>query len=115
MGHRPFTTISFSLFGIQGFLAGCAGAIGKQIVDNASPNMDYTSLSYQGVKLFEYGLVSSAMGFGFGILIGLICYFTHINTRKGYFNDEFNWIIMTKMDKDIQRTHKPPENIGDLR
>lgn len=52
MKHRPFTTISFSLFGLQGFLASCTGAIGKQIVDNASPNISYTSTNYEAVKLF---------------------------------------------------------------
>lgn len=97
--HRIFTTISFSLFGLQGFLASCVGALGKKIVDNASPNMSYISLNYDSVKLFEYGLVSSAIGFGFGIFLGIIFYLTHINSKDGYFNDEFNWIVMTQLDK----------------
>ena len=68
-------------------MASCAGAIAKKIVDNASPNISYISLNYEAVKIFEYGLVSSAMGLGFGLVIGLICYITHNNTKKGYFDD----------------------------
>ncbi len=100
--HRPFTTISFSLFGVQGFLAGCFSAIGKEIVEKESLNLNYTRLGYNSGNLFLFGLVSSAMGFSFGLLIGSICYFTHSNLKREYFNDKSNWTVMKRLDEKAE-------------
>jgi hypothetical protein len=71
--------------------------IAKAIVNADGTGLTYKfnewGISYGTWKLFVYGLVSSAMGFSFGLIIGIICYRLHINSRRGYFNDSFNWII----------------------
>jgi hypothetical protein len=75
------STVSWSLFAIQGFIGGCFSAGWKRLA-----NDKYSStFSSTGSVLKNYGeqyqfyamLVSAGMGLGFGLIAGVIIYFTN--------------------------------------
>lgn len=76
-----FSTVSWSLFAIQGFIGGCFSAGWKRL---ANDKYSYI-FSSTGSVLKNYGeqyqfyamLVSAGMGIGFGLLAGAIIYLTN--------------------------------------
>lgn len=100
--RKVFTTTSFSLFGLQGLLGCGFAALGKVIMAANAPGLEYTSsvFAYNSGKLIAYGVVSSAIGFGFGLILGAIFYLISFQSDKGYFSDRFNWIIGSDIDAE---------------
>jgi hypothetical protein len=90
-GMKPITTVSFSLFGLQG-LIGSAIAIGwKAIVENNSDNFIYVHIGEDSAIFILYGLICAGIGLGIGILSGLLVWIINNHTRENQFTDKTNW------------------------
>ncbi len=92
-GFRPLTTVSFTLFGIQG-LVGSAFAVGwKQIIEKQSNGLPYTALGVNSANLILFGLISAGIGMGFGLIIGFLILLTQGHERKHHFADRTYWLM----------------------
>ena len=87
------STVSWSLFGIQGIIGGFFATCWK-----GDANVSWTTVFSPNV-LQNFGeqneiyitLISMAFGLVFGTLAGIVIYFTTIQGRKEYFDDGFYW------------------------
>ena len=92
-GNRPLTTVSFTLFGIQG-LIGSAFAVGwKEIIESYSNGLPYTPLGVDSAPLILYGLISAGMGLGFGLIIGVLIFLVNGHLRHHHFADRTYWLM----------------------
>ena len=90
---RLISTVSWSLFGVQGLIGGFFATCWK-----GDSNINWTNTFSQTV-LQNFGeqneiyiaLISMGMGLGFGILAGILIYCTTLPGRKEYFDDGFYW------------------------
>jgi zinc transporter ZupT len=85
----------------MGILAAGTGAIGKKIIEGNSTWLPYATSSYNASKLIIFGLISSGIGLGFGLILGIIFYFANISPRNAYFNDTYNWRKGQDIDQDL--------------
>ena len=90
---RLISTVSWTLFGVQGLIGGFFATCWK-----GDSNINWTNTFSQTV-LQNFGeqneiyiaLISMGMGLGFGILAGILIYCTTLPGRKEYFDDGFYW------------------------
>lgn len=75
------------MFGIQGILSCVYGVIAKVIVESTESSMVYVQTDQKTAVMLIAGVVTAAIGFGFGIFIGVICYWIHTRCDKMYFHD----------------------------
>lgn len=73
-GHRPLTTVSFTLFGIQGFVGSAFAVCWKEIIEDNSDGLPYTPLGVDSAQLILYGLICAGIGAAFGLLIGFLIF-----------------------------------------
>lgn len=76
---------------MQGFLGCIFAAIYKVIIESNSNGLNYTNLDYESVKIFLFGVVSSLMGIGFGLLGAIIILLVNGYKRHDYFSDFTEW------------------------
>jgi hypothetical protein len=92
-GLRPLTTVSFTLFGIQG-LVGTAFAIGwKEIIEQASNGLPYIPLGENSHQLIFYVLISAGIGLGTGLAIGFFIFVVNGHLKKHHFVDRTYWLM----------------------
>jgi hypothetical protein len=92
-GMRPLTTVSFTLFGIQG-LVGTAFAIGwKEIIEQVSNGLPYVPLGEDSHQLIFYVLISAGIGLAFGLVIGFIIFLVNGHLRRHHFVDRTYWLM----------------------
>jgi ammonia channel protein AmtB len=89
------STVSWSLFGLQGII-GAAFATGwKAIAYGSRLNSltpDASVLADNNVQFeFYAGLISAGIGAGFGVLAGLLIFIFNGQTASQYFEDYFYW------------------------
>lgn len=80
-GYRPITTVSFTLFAIQGFIGSAFAVCWKQIIESNSNGLPYTPLGVDSAPLILYGLVCAGIGAAFGFAIGFLIYLANTHKR----------------------------------
>jgi hypothetical protein len=71
------STISWSLFGVQGLIGGVFATGYKNIIDNYSNGINYSnsaSINYNPGYQLLIAVIAAGIGLGFGILAGIIIY-----------------------------------------
>lgn len=87
------SSVSWTLFGVQGFLGACFAAGWKQLANNKySSNFSNVVLQNKGEQFQVYiMLISAGIGAGFGIIAGILIYLTNFQYNLEYFEDSYYW------------------------
>ncbi len=88
------STVSWSLFGMQGILGACFAAGWKAInFTTVSKSMPVEPATLQFTSQFEFygGLISAGIGMAFGLLIGGIILLINGQRSRDYFEDYLYW------------------------
>lgn len=89
------STVSWSLFGIQGIVGAAFAAGWKAILYTSNNGMTVeNSTLYDSSSQFEFygGLISAGIGAAFGLGIGVIVYLVNGQESRQYFNDYYYWL-----------------------
>lgn len=91
-----FSTVSWSLFGLQGIIGAAFASGWKAISYNALRADSLTPISSQQSNFnpqFEFyaGLISAGIGAAFGLGAGIFIYIFNGQTSSQYFEDYFYW------------------------
>ena len=87
------STVSWTLFGIQGIIGGVFATGYKKIIDSNSNNFMYSDSSKNfnpGYQLL-IAIISAGIGLGFGIIAGVVIYFTSAHRCEDHFTDKVYW------------------------
>jgi hypothetical protein len=87
------STVSWSLFGIQGFIGGCFAAGWKLLAIHRYSSSFSSSVLYNHGSSYEFWamLVSLCFGLVAGALAGVFVYCTNVIGRNEYFDDGYYW------------------------
>ena len=87
------STVSWTLFGVQGFIGGFFAVCWKNVAINSWNNNFNANILHNFGEQNELYIMLISMGFGlaFGILAGLIIWCTNVQGRNEYFDDGFYW------------------------
>lgn len=88
------STISWSLFGVQGLIGGVFATGYKNILNSNTDGFIFSVLSLNNNPGYQLliGVISAGIGLGFGILAGLIIYLLSGHTSDDHFADRTYWI-----------------------
>jgi hypothetical protein len=88
------STISWSLFGIQGIVGGVFATGYRKILDYNSNGFTYAASSINFNPGYELAMaaISAGIGLGFGIIVGLLILLTTGQTTSDHFIDRPHWI-----------------------
>lgn len=89
------STISWSLFGVQGLIGGALGSGYKAIIDSYANGFRYanaSSTNFNPGYQMLIAVISAGIGLGFGIIAGLIIYPFSGHRSKDHFSDRTYWI-----------------------
>ena len=110
------STISWSLFGIQGVLGGIFAAGWKALANNRySANFNLNVIANFGNE-HEFYAMLIAMSFGvvFGCLAGVCTYFTNVQGRNEYFDDGYFWRNSDGIHAIITRKSAEPDKVAEI-
>lgn len=88
------STISWSLFGIQGLLGGVFATGYRDIINHNSNGITFSaaSINYNPGYELLIAVISAGMGLGFGCIAGLLVYAFNGQTSNGHFDDKEYWV-----------------------
>lgn len=88
-----FSTVSWSLFGIQGIIGAAFAAGWKAILFTKNNGLTIEPKVLQFSSQFEFygGLISAGIGLAFGLGVGFIVCLVNDQLSKEYFEDFFYW------------------------
>jgi len=88
------STISWSLFGIQGLLGGVFATGYANIINSNSNGITFSTQSTNYNPGYELliAVISAGIGLGFGALAGALIYFVSGQTHESHFDDGEYWI-----------------------
>ncbi len=92
-GYRPITTVSFTLFAIQGFVGSAFAVCWKEIIEDNSNDLPYVPLGVDSAGLILYGLICAGIGAGFGLIIGFLIFLSNGHGRNHHFVDATYWVM----------------------
>ncbi len=99
------SSISWTLFGVQGILGGAFATGYRDILNRNSNSITFTpeSINFNpGYELLICG-ISAGIGLGFGAIIGLVVAAISGQTREGHFEDKEYWINDDGISKQIEK------------
>lgn len=87
------STVSWSLFGIQGIVGAAFAAGWKAILFTKNNGLTIEPKVLQFSSQFEFygGLISAGIGLAFGLGIGLLVYLANDQISREYYDDLFYW------------------------
>jgi len=88
------STISWSLFGIQGLFGGIFATGYANIINSNSNGITFSSQSTNYNPGWELlvAIISAGIGLGVGALAGILIYFVSVQTHENHFDDGEYWI-----------------------
>lgn len=111
------TTVSWMLFGVNGFFGGLMAAAWKDEANkNHSSRFSSSVLKNFGEQNEVYiMLISAGIGLAFGIIAGLITYCTNPLKRGEYFEDGYYWRMPDGIRTVFPRTIPVPRSQGPVK
>ncbi len=88
------STISWSLFGIQGVIGGIFATGYRNILETRTDGFSFSSnsIDFNSGKELGIAMISAMIGLGFGVLAGIFVYLVNGHKRENYFEDREYWI-----------------------
>lgn len=88
------STISWSLFGVQGLIGGIFATGYRNILQTQTGGVIFnaSSIDFNAGYELAIALISAAIGFGFGLMAGVFVYLVNGHRRENYFEDREYWI-----------------------
>jgi hypothetical protein len=87
------STVSWSLFGLQGLIGAGFAAGWKAIYFSMQNGLTIEALTLEFTSQFQFygGLISAGIGLAFGLLAGVIIILVNPQKSKEYFEDAYHW------------------------
>ena len=102
------STVSWSLFGIQGIIGAAFAAGWKAILFTKNNGLTIEPKVLQFSSQFEFygGLISAGIGLAFGLVVGIIVLLVNNQISREYFEDFFYWFSTDGIRYDHLKTER---------
>ena len=87
------STISWSLFGVQGLLGGIFATAYKKIIESSSAGFTFANVDFNAGEELLMAVISAGMGLAFGLISGLILLLVSRHKSRDFFVDRTYWIF----------------------